>query len=148
MQQLRSATDARDARACAREIVDVVPSLMLFIRQVSQPRRGKGISIQQFRALAYLRRRPGDSMSDVGDYLGLTLPAASRMIDAMVKRDLVRREPVPENRRQVQLRLTTQGAKLFDAAVSATMEELERRLRPLGAARRKCITDADRKSVV
>ena len=142
MQLLQKASETISPRRCGERVLDVVPSLMQFLRQVGQTRRGRGVTVQQFRALAYLRRRPGDSLSDVADYLGLTPPTASRMIDALVKRGLAVREPVPGNRRQVQLRISRAGNRILDAAIDATLDEIERRLRTVSAQRRRRIVDA------
>jgi DNA-binding MarR family transcriptional regulator len=143
MQLLHKASDSITARDCGRHVLDAVPTLMQFIRQIAQPRaRARGVRVQQFRALAYLSRRPGDSLGDLAEYLGLTPPAASRMVDALVRRGLAVREPVPGNRRQLQLRISPEGRKLFNAAVDGTLDEVEQRLRTLSGPRRKRIVEA------
>jgi MarR family transcriptional regulator for hemolysin len=144
MQLLRKSTDPASPAACARAVLDGVPPLMQFIRHVAGARKVPGLSVQQFRALGFLRRRPGDSLSNLAEHLGLSLPTASRMIDALVSRGLVRREPIPQNRRQVQLTLTAAGSKSLEAAVQATLDELEQRLAALDDESRRRIVGAVR----
>jgi DNA-binding MarR family transcriptional regulator len=64
------------------------------------------------------------------------------MIDALVSRGLACREPIPQNRRQVQLTLTAAGARSLEAAVQTTLEELEHRLSALDEESRRRIVHA------
>ena len=145
MQLLRESTvrDDASAAACARAVLDGVPVVMQFIRHVAGKRKAPGLTVQQFRALGVLRSRPdGASLSDVAEYLGLSLPTASRMIDGLVLRGLVHRRPQPENRRQVRLKLQPAGARLLEAAVDAALRAMELRLRSLPPTRRRAICRA------
>jgi DNA-binding MarR family transcriptional regulator len=109
---------------------------MQFIRRVAHSRRAPGLTVQQFRALGYVCRRPGACLSDLALHLGLTLPTVSRLIDGLVGRGLMYRRPLPDNRRQVRLTVRPRGAKLMEAAFVAVLEQLESRLHNLTVAKR------------
>jgi DNA-binding MarR family transcriptional regulator len=140
MQRLQSASN--DSQACARAVLDSIPGVFQFIRYTANRHRSRGLAVQQFRALAYLHRRPGDSLSLLADYLGLSLAATSRLINCLVEKKLVRRAAVPSNRRKVHLTLTARGKKSFGETGRWTEAELTERLKQLSPQRRENIIEA------
>ena len=103
-------------QACASEILDSVPLVMRVIRKHLRRHR-RDLTIPQFRALWYIDTGgDGHSLSDVADFIGLSLPAMSRLIDGLVEQKLVKRRTCDEDRRHVRLSLTAAGrATLADA---------------------------------
>jgi len=71
MQSRRTARSGA-ADACAAEILDVVPTVMRFIRTEMRSRRDPGLSVPQFRTLMYVHRNQERSLTDVSEHLGLT----------------------------------------------------------------------------
>jgi DNA-binding MarR family transcriptional regulator len=94
---------------CARRILDVVPRAMRLLREEMRQGAGEGISIPQLRALAFLGRTPGASLSELAEFLGVAGPTASVMVQRLVERELVTRTGHPEERRRVRLGLTARG---------------------------------------
>jgi DNA-binding MarR family transcriptional regulator len=125
MQQLRVLTCVLDSsEGCAAEILETVPAVMRFIRAQMRHHRGPELSVPHFRTLLYLGRHGGASLSVLAEFLGLSLPAASRMVEGLVRKGfLVRRIP-PGNRRLIALALSARGRRTVAAARQAT----ERRL--------------------
>ena len=78
----------------------------------------------QFRALGIVRRHPDVSLSDVARHLGMTTASASKLIDALVKQDLVTRVDSPEDRRRLVLNLTKTGRQALRHARKAALGEL------------------------
>jgi DNA-binding MarR family transcriptional regulator len=101
---------------CAREMLEVVPLVMRTIRAEMRSARAPGLNVPQFRTLVYLNRNGTASLSDVAAYIGLTLPSASTLVDGLVSRDLVAREPDLEDRRRITLRLTEAGHAAYQTA--------------------------------
>jgi DNA-binding MarR family transcriptional regulator len=141
---LHKSNNNASAGACAAEVLDGIFPVVQFIRHVAQGRKMPGLSVQRVRAMAYIRRRPGDSLSRLAEYLALSVPAASRLIEVLVVRGLAQRQPLPDNRRKVQLTISPRGNKLLDDAIAGTLQELELRLRRLNADQRKRIIQAVR----
>ncbi len=100
---------------CAREVLDVVPLVMRAIRAEMRSHRTPDLSVPQFRALLFLKRNPGASLSAVSDHLGLTPPSASKLVDGLVARGLVARQVSPTDRRRVMLVVTPPGAAILES---------------------------------
>ena len=111
-----------DAVAC--EILDVVPLVMRIIRAEMRSQRSPDLAIHQFRTLLYISRNPGTSLQTVAHHLGVTSPTVSKMLDGLVLDRLVKREPSPNDRRQVTLDLTARGKKILEKARDATQTRL------------------------
>jgi len=92
-------------------LMDVVPLIMSRIRTEMRSNRMPGLSIPQFRTLIFLYRHKDATLSQVAEHVGLKLPSTSKMIDALVIRNLVIRNASPEDRRCVRLRLSPSGFK-------------------------------------
>lgn len=104
---------------CAREMLDVVPMVMRNIRAEMRSARAPGLSVPQFRALVFLNRHPSASLSDVAAYIGLTLPAASALVDGLVDRELIVRAMNVEDRRRITLELNEAGVAAYQHARQA-----------------------------
>ena len=105
----------------ASAILETIPPSMRAIREQMRSGRAASLSVAQFRLLLFVRRNPGTSLSPLADHLGTTLPAASQLIERLVRAGLVSRVQHPEERRRVELRLTDAG--------DATLAECDARTR-------------------
>jgi DNA-binding MarR family transcriptional regulator len=158
MQQLQVASNSGAARSaegrergvdpgpdlCARELLDVAPPVVRAIRKIMRGYRLADLSVPQFRAMALLSYSPKASLSCVADFIGSSLPAASRMIDGLVSRKLVARKICKKDRRQVSLVLTPKGLSAFRESREATHKQLAEKLVPLSSDQRRSVIDAMR----
>jgi DNA-binding MarR family transcriptional regulator len=64
------------------------------------------------------------TLKPLAEKLGLSLPSASRAVDALVNRHLVDRTEDPSDRRQRRLALTDSGQELADRIMAARLEGL------------------------
>jgi DNA-binding MarR family transcriptional regulator len=125
VQQLQKPTSAAEsAEGCAAEILEAVPALMRFIRAQMRCHRGPDLSVPQFRTLVFLDRNAGASLSALAEFIGLSLPATSRLVEGLVRKNLVARRIPPGNRRLVALSISGRGQRTVGRARRAT----ERRL--------------------
>ncbi len=118
------------ARA-AQALLEVVPAIMLAIRTDIRGRRPPGLSVPQFRTLAFLNRTAGASLSEVAEHIGLALPSMSKLVNDLVVRKLVTRATHARDRRRAVLRLTRHGGAVLDASLESTRAFLARRLSAL-----------------
>jgi DNA-binding MarR family transcriptional regulator len=125
-------------KEATREMLEVLPLVMRTIRAEMRSYRALGLSVPQFRALGFVHRHPGASLSDVTEHIGVTLPAMSRMMDGLVKRKLIRRRSHSEDRRRITLEIAVRGQKLWQAAYDSTQASLTRKLSALNS--RQCAT--------
>lgn len=137
MQQQDRSSAGRELKVtpetCARQIMELVPLLMRFIRTEMRRRVSGQLSVPQLRVLAYLGRMPGACLADVAGHLGVTSPTASAMVDRLVRRGLVERTQQPDERRRVALRLTAEGAALLERARALTRAQLAQALATFSA---------------
>lgn len=113
---------------CAREVLDVVPSVMRFIRAEMRGHRGPDLSVPQFRSLGFIERVAGTSLGGLAEHLGLTAPSASALIDGLSHRGLVRRLESPGDRRRLTLEITAEGSRVLASARDETQRSLSDRL--------------------
>ena len=145
MQQMQSAritSPAEESEALAAALMEVAPLVMREIRLRMRQHRGAGLSVPQFRALGYIRRHPDCSLTAVAEHLGLSVPATSRLVDALVAAGMARREASASDRRFVTLRLSAEGERIQTEARGAALKSLTARLEPLDSAERAAIAHA------
>lgn len=70
------------------------------------------LSTSKVQVLRLLAQRAGQTSSQVARYLGVSKPAVSQIIDAMVRSKLVIRKTSSEDRREVNLSLTDKGKNI------------------------------------
>jgi DNA-binding MarR family transcriptional regulator len=75
--------------------------------------------IARRKILAAIAEREPATLNEVASALGRGAPAVSRSVDALVRIGLVERQPDPDNRRRLALRLTTAGRGELNAAPSS-----------------------------
>jgi DNA-binding MarR family transcriptional regulator len=130
--------------ACAAALLEGIPLVMQAIRAEIRQHRPTDLSIQQFRALAFVRRNAGSSLSEVAEHVGLSLPAMSSLIERLVGRDLVLRELDSKDRRRVTLSLSEAGDKAVQDARAVTRDRLAEVLTQLPQPQRESIVVAMR----
>ena len=86
--------------------------------------------------MSFMGREAPCSVKALADEHGLSLPAASRAVDGLLKRGLVTRTEHPDDRRQVLVAVTESGA--------ATVRETRRRRDAWLARRLAALTPAER----
>ena len=129
------------AATCAREVLEVAPALIWYIRLHMRKYR-RGLSVPQFRALVKVRNFPATSVSAVAEHLDASLPTTSRLIATLVKRGYLTRCGCSADRRQLELRLTDAGRRMVDEAMAATQRHMEEHLGGLTGAQRAAVRDA------
>ena len=124
MQSLQTATESpASVEACARELLDVVPVVMRVIRQ-HLIRHPSGLSVPKFRTLCYVSGAKDSSLSAVADYIGLSAPAMSRLVDGLVEVGMMRRAASDDDRRHVKLSVTARGEAAVREARGLAQAEL------------------------
>jgi len=109
---------------CAALMLEVVPNVMRVIRHYMRSHRLPRMSVPQFRALAFLDCYGSATLSAVSEHIGTTLPSMSRMIQTLVKRQLVGRQAGLPDRRTVCLEITDKGRQILQFARQGTARQL------------------------
>ncbi len=107
-----------------------MPPVVWFMRRETRKRRN-GLSMLQFRALYLIQTRPMVNLSAVAEHVVASLPTASRMVDVLQNKGLVKRCESKDDRRQVELVITPQGEQALDLARKATLAKVRETLATL-----------------
>ena len=84
------------------------------------------ISITQMKTLHVLAEGGSEvSVKELSDRLGLSLPGASRIVDALMRRGWLERREDPDDRRMKRVRITDDGRKVLDRIEAARLAGLE-----------------------
>jgi DNA-binding MarR family transcriptional regulator len=72
--------------------------------------------------MSLISANPGSSQKELADWAGIAGPALVGVVDELEKRELVKRERAPEDRRRNMLMLTTKGERTMDVMFKAVSE--------------------------
>jgi DNA-binding MarR family transcriptional regulator len=113
-------------------------------RQVEQALASAELSVPQYRVLSLLDEGSAIS-SSLAEKLAVRPPSVTSVVDGLVARALVAREPVDGDRRRISLVLTPAGRQLLRAADEAADERLTSLLECLEdeADRRRALDDLE-----
>ncbi len=133
-----------EAETCAQAILETLPLVMRALRKHERRKESGTMPLPQLRMLFIIHHHPGASLSLVAEHLGLGMPSASKLVDGLVRRDLLEREASATDRRKIELKLTPQGhARLKEMRKQAT-QRLGGLLENLDARERKTVNEAMR----
>ena len=125
----------------ARELVDLALILTKTIKAEFRADAGPGVpTLTQFRMLHFVRGG-GGRVGRLAAEFGISQPAASLMVEAMVREGLLKRVPHPADRRQIELKLTAKATARMDAIRARAFAKIDGRLGRLSAARRCALAE-------
>lgn len=122
------------AQEAANRLLRLAPQVVQAARQYLRAQNLGSVTLPQLRALAYVLRQPESTLGELAEYLAITAPSASALVDRLVKQGLLEARIPPENRRRVSLAVTAAGEKVVARATRLWQAELARRLTPLTEA--------------
>ena len=125
---------AENLDTCARELLEVMPLVMQDLRQTMRSHSAADLRVPELRSLAFLRHSPGSNLTDLAEYIGVSLPSMSKLVDALSSRGLIDRQADPADRRRVRLQLTSEGASVLARAREAVKARFAARLARLEEA--------------
>ncbi|MEH7418157.1 MarR family transcriptional regulator [Neobacillus drentensis] len=105
-----------------RELFQVMSRRFGFLNKNCCQVGGEEISLVQSHILYEILRKDRPSIQQVADTLGMDITTFSRQVQTLVKMELVKKTPLPEDRRVSQLILTPQG-KYVAARIDAEMNQ-------------------------
>jgi DNA-binding MarR family transcriptional regulator len=119
--------------ACARELLEVMPLVMQDLRRTMRDQRSPDLRVPELRSLAFLSLNAGSNLTDLAEYIGVSLPSMSKLVDTLTYRGLIDRRPDIGDRRRVCLDLTEPGLTVLRAAREAVKASFAVRLAQLGS---------------
>ena len=103
---------------------------------------GEEVTLAQYRALVVLHTRGPQRPVDLAEQLQVTPPTASRMVERLVRKRLVRRVRSAQDRRMLKVHLTEAGQQVVVQVIDRRRGEIERILDQMPARGRKTVTAA------
>ncbi|MEM0097463.1 MAG: MarR family transcriptional regulator [Conexivisphaerales archaeon] len=88
-------------------------------------RECSGLSVAQFRVLSFISRNDNSSLLELKDYLGVSTPSTSRLVEALNIKGFVTRVENKNDRRRIELGLTEIGKEVLIAARKHVLEMID-----------------------
>lgn len=131
--------------SCAGVVLETSMLVMRAVRRELGRHRPHGLSVTQLRGLASVDARPDSSLSEMASFVGLTLPATSRLAAGLVRRGLLSQRVARGDRRRTALRLTAPGRVALRGARRLTVAYMSGLMSRLSAAERSEVAHAMRR---
>lgn len=106
-----------------RELLAVLPLLTRIVAAEVRREAGEETTMPQFRVLSHLTVEPL-TISALAKKRRVTLQSMSELVQALVERGWVARQPDPRDRRQSLLQLTDEGRRHYEQATHYTLRSL------------------------
>ncbi len=94
-------------------------------------------SLLQFEALRYVKDHDRASMQDIADHFMVTPPAATLLIDGLVKEKYISRVFDERDRRTVRITLTARGASFLSKGIAKKIDRLKKLFSVLSPGERR-----------
>jgi DNA-binding MarR family transcriptional regulator len=124
-------TSSSELSRIIRQWVDMTTTRSM--RERSHYVKAFGLSMAQFGILMHLFSCSNCGISDLGERMDISAPAASQMVDRLVQQGLVERTEDPADRRAKQLALAPKGRELIETSLTTRtrwVDDLVRSLAP------------------
>ena len=97
------------------------------------------ISLSQLQALTHVAEQRQCSVGCVAELLGVTHPAVVKLVDKLLRKELITRGIDPSDHRQAQLSVTAKGRRLVNQVRSERAQRLERVLDEMPTGERQAL---------
>ena len=102
-----------DVEYFSRRMIELMPRCIRGFSRHEHNYLSRGeITMPQFWVLECLSSCEGRLMSEIANFLGVSRPAATGLIDRLIAQDLVRRDDIPDDRRTVKISITPKGRQI------------------------------------
>lgn len=118
-----------------RKLLDILDDMRRdSIKAINAPVQKKmyGLTVRQGSAISQLKLMQeeapeGVSLKSLAQRMQMTIPATSLLVEVMVSKGFMERNPNPNDRRAVCIKLTERGLSLFDDVYARFHDEIDRR---------------------
>ncbi len=129
MQRIRRAKTAKKgvSHTNLSEIISLVFVMGQFMKEKMHKKLDHGhCTLLEFEALRYVEAGERPLMSDIARKFHVTPPAATLLIDGLVKQKMLERFVDPADRRSVHIGLTRKGKQLLELGMARRVRELKK----------------------
>lgn len=136
-----AAAAAPDPQAAALQVMRVLPRAMDAMRLAMRAKLDGPLTVPQYRALNFVDRHPGSSVSALAGFLGVTLATASALVDRLVRAGHLQSQGSLADRRRSELTLCDGGKAVLERIRGQTRADLARALSGLTPAELQALVD-------
>ncbi len=129
-------TVGRRAGGSIEEAVLAASRVLVAISARSLGGQESGVTLPQYRALVVLQARGPQSLQRLAEELRVVPSSATRMCDRLVRKELIQRGTASDDRREVQLAITTRGTAVVSAVTEVRQVEISRIVNRMSDRRR------------
>jgi len=133
------------ATATDTSLASLLISFMDKLRRDIQSKMSDCSSLMHVKALDFIARTKEPSMRDVAEFLRITSPGATMIVDKLVENNEIDRRADADDRRLVRLVMTAKGRATLKAGQRIVTEEIKRMLSVLSKAEQQTLADILRK---
>jgi DNA-binding MarR family transcriptional regulator len=137
----RSGPRGADGTLTTEDVGWVVTHLRVMVGASSAVWAGRGMTLLQLTALHLINALAPVTLTDLAHALGTRLPATSAMVDRLTQAGLVVRTSDPDDRRRIQLTLTTDAEPVIGDTDPDTAKRLHAILTGLDPQTRRYLID-------
>ncbi len=122
------------------ENIDIAELVMHFqdaIRKDVQAKLPESCSFIHLKTLSFIARERSPSMTEIAEYLKITSPGTTMIIDKLVEVSEIDRKADPNDRRVVRLVITEKGQKILDHGMNSVKKVISSRLALLNKSEQK-----------
>lgn len=124
---------------CARKFLEAVPMAMRLIKAEMRATAKSELTVPQFRLFARLARSSATSR-ELAQWMGVTPPTISRMVESLMARKLIKRGARGSDKRHIPLELTKQGKMKYESIRSIVQSIFSEKISKLtGLQKRKLV---------
>ncbi len=106
------------------QLISLMLNTARLIRQTLKEKRPSIISILQLEVLSYVKEEKKPLMKDVAEFLHITPPSATSLINRLVEGGLLKREIDKNDRRIIRLTITSKGEKILKKKLAQHFKRL------------------------
>lgn len=118
------------------ELIELVFTMNRLTKEGMEHEKGSPSYIQ-LQALAFISRQKNPIMKDVAEYLNITPPSATFLVNNLIKLDLVKRIYDKNDKRIIRLSISNKGKKELDMGFSKSKKHLKKKLSLLSTKERQ-----------
>jgi DNA-binding MarR family transcriptional regulator len=122
----------------AKLFLETIPRTMRSVRSEIRKAAGNEFTTPQFRLLAKISR-DSSTNQELAEWMGVSAPTMSKMVDKLVERGLVSRQTEPDStdRRRIFIRATSRGAQRSNEIRGIVQQGFSQRINGLSAAKKR-----------
>ena len=124
----------------SHRLLEIIPQLMRMIRTEMRKTASDDMTVPQFRILLKISKEP-HSNRELADWMGVSAPTMSKLVDRLVERKLIERSETSSDRRQISLVATPEGKKRAMHARGLVQQVFEKKISQLSTQKKRDLSN-------